>query len=298
MKTTVFEERTDAITISRVVRDFEYTMASRHFHEEYEIYYLLEGERYYFIDHSTYLVKSGSLVFINKNQVHRTSPGAGSSYHDRILIQLNSKMLDPLFLQSDFSLEQFFSTHSGVIRLEQDQQKYAEKLIYDVLREIREKKDDYRLMASMRLLELLIYAARCFHLNDPVPVPAVLQSEKYRKVQEIADYISENYRDAGTLEEIAKRFFISKSYLSRIFREVTGFTVNEYLNIRRIMKAKQLLAEPFHNVTEISELLGYENVSYFERVFGKYVHLTPLKYRRQVLEDKKRLQERKGSEEI
>ena len=47
------------------------------------------------------------------------------------------------------------------------------------------------------------------------------------------------------------------------------------LNIRRIMKAKQLLSTPEPNVTAISEMLGYENVSYFERVFKKYAHTTP-----------------------
>ena len=100
--------------------------------------------------------------------------------------------------------------------------------------------------------------------------------------------------ECADLEEIAGRFFISKSYLSRIFKEVTGFTVNEYLNIRRIMKAKQLLSTPEPNVTAISEMLGYENVSYFERVFKKYAHTTPLRFRRQVWEDKKQLTERMG----
>ncbi len=297
MKKTIFEEKTDVISISRIVRDYEYTMASRHFHEEYEIYYLLEGERHYFIDHSTYLVKSGTLVFINKNQVHRTSPAEGSSYHDRILIQLNSKRLDPFFAVSDFSLERFFTERSGVIRLESQQQKCAEKLISGMMRELQEKQENYRLMAAMRLVELLIYADRCFRTNDHIPMPVSPQSEKYRKVQAVADYISENYRNAGSLEEIADRFFISKSYLSRIFKEVTGLTVNEYLNVRRIMKAKQLLEETTCNVTEISERLGYETVSYFERVFQKYVHMTPLKFRKQVQEDQRRLRERRILEE-
>ena len=55
----------------------------------------------------THLVRNGSLVFINKNQVHKTSPVAGSSYHDRILIQLNSKQSDLVFTNPDFSLEEF-----------------------------------------------------------------------------------------------------------------------------------------------------------------------------------------------
>ena len=50
--------------IDRVVRDYNYSMDIRHIHEEYEIYYLLEGERYYFINQQTYLVTPGTLVFI------------------------------------------------------------------------------------------------------------------------------------------------------------------------------------------------------------------------------------------
>lgn len=288
MKTVVFEEETEALKISRVIRDYEYTMASRHFHEGYEIYYLLEGERYYFIDRSVYLVKNDSLVFINRNQVHRTTPVAGSSYHDRMMLQVNGPRLSKFFRQERFSLEKFFAEHSGVLRLNGTQQKQVEKLLYDIVEEAKNKREGFELIAEMRLMELLIYASRCMK-KEQTFCPAFPKNEKYIKVQEIADYISEHYRDAGSLEEIAARFFISKSYLSRIFKEVTGFTVNEYLNLRRIMKAKQLLGESSYNVTEISEMLGYENVSYFERVFRKYVNSTPLKFRKTVEEDMKKL---------
>ena len=66
MRQTVFEETTDGITIDRVIRDYEYTMPTKHLHDEYEIYYLLEGKRLYFIGQNTYLIGKGTMVFINR----------------------------------------------------------------------------------------------------------------------------------------------------------------------------------------------------------------------------------------
>ena len=59
----LYNELVDGFHIDRVVRDYNYSMDIRHIHEEYEIYYLLEGERYYFINQQTYLVTPGTLVF-------------------------------------------------------------------------------------------------------------------------------------------------------------------------------------------------------------------------------------------
>ena len=73
----IYNEITDNFHIDRVVRDYDYSMVTRHIHEEYEIYYLLEGERYYFINQQTYLITPGTLVFIDKEQVHRTGMVSG-----------------------------------------------------------------------------------------------------------------------------------------------------------------------------------------------------------------------------
>ena len=64
----LYNELVDGFHIDRVVRDYNYSMDIRHIHEEYEIYYLLEGERYYFINQQTYLVTPGTLVYIDTHQ--------------------------------------------------------------------------------------------------------------------------------------------------------------------------------------------------------------------------------------
>ena len=72
---------------------------------------------------------------------------------------------------------------------------------------------------------------------------------------------------------------MNKCYLSRIFKEVTGFTVTGYLHARRIQKARTLLVQGSMNISEISEAAGYENLTYFERVFRKHTGMSPLEYR-------------------
>jgi len=61
---------------------------------------------------------------------------------------------------------------------------------------------------------------------------------------------------------------------------VTGFSVNEYRNLARVRKAKELLANSGYSITEISEILGFESITYFERVFKKHTDVTPLRYRK------------------
>ena len=66
MEQIIYTEKTDGISIDRIRRDAAFSMPRKHLHNEYEIYYLLEGERYYFIDRRTCHVTGGSLVFIDR----------------------------------------------------------------------------------------------------------------------------------------------------------------------------------------------------------------------------------------
>ncbi len=71
------------------------------------------------------------------------------------------------------------------------------------------------------------------------------------------------FDEAITLDQLADRFFISKYYLSRTFKEITGYGISEYMNIHRIRAAKRLLEETDMSVLQIAHKLGYESITYF-----------------------------------
>lgn len=279
MENILFCENMKGLEMDQVVRDHEYSMVTRHFHSTYELYYLLEGERYYFIDKETYLVRAGNLVLIKPNQIHKTSL-AETSYHNRILLQIQGEMLNPFLKANGLPiLEELYS--AGVIVAVSGQERMEmEALLLQLGEELVKKSIHYEAMIKLKLAELFLMISR--HKTSSVFYQETQKAQtlKHQKVHEVADYLLDHSETGETLEELAMRFYISKSYLSRIFKEVTSFTVNEYRTISRIKKAQNLLVHGDYSVTEIAELLGFESITYFERVFKKYVDMRPLQYRK------------------
>ena len=280
MRKVLFEESLHGITIDRIVRSYNYNMPTKHFHDEYELYYLLEGERYYFIEHKSYRIDKGTLVLINKGQFHKTS-FVNSNYHDRILIELKEEPFASFFSAlGDLNLQDFFNKYSGVLKLNEKEQRYVETNLLNIASEMQNKNIGYETSVMIKLTALFIFIMR-YKPSTDLNTNHINLTPKHKKVDEIASYIIENYTNQISLESISKHFFISKCYLSRIFNEVTGFTVNEYINIHRIQKAQSLLLSNEYNISQITDLVGFESISYFVKVFKKYTETTPLKYRKQ-----------------
>ena len=93
-------------------------------------------------------------------------------------------------------------------------------------------------------------------------------------------YLNDYYREDITLDDLAEKFYISRSYLTRIFKETTGITVVQYLTVVRIRQAARLLRETDSPITEIADLCGFGNVTYFEKVFNRIRGMTPRQYRK------------------
>ncbi|MHB8130663.1 MAG: AraC family transcriptional regulator [Mobilitalea sp.] len=282
MDTVLISDAVGGIMLERIERDASFNMVSKHFHNEYEIYYLVSGERYYFIEKQTYYVKKGSLVFIDRNQIHKTV-GTSTTYHDRILLLIPGEAMEPIFrLYDNIDIATIFAKNSGVIELNESGQRYVESILFGMIKELKEKHTSYEFVMKSKIAELLIFALRIKNGENTTMQSETRQTEKYKKINEIAEYISHNYQRSISLADISQDFYISKCYLSRIFKEITGFTVNEYINIVRIKKAQQLLENTKYSITQIAELIGYDSITYFEKVFKKYIELSPLKYRTKI----------------
>ena len=98
-------------------------------------------------------------------------------------------------------------------------------------------------------------------------------------VYKVIEYIKSNYRRHMSLEDIAASTYLSKTYLSSLFKKETGYSISEYINIVRIERSKSLLMEENMSIIEIANLCGFEDQSYFTKVFKHIVGITPKKYR-------------------
>ncbi|MDF0727272.1 helix-turn-helix domain-containing protein [Cytobacillus sp. S13-E01] len=110
-----------------------------------------------------------------------------------------------------------------------------------------------------------------------------LPHEKYQaaenSMKKIGDYLRQNYQQDINLQEIADRFFLSREYISRRFKQEFDETITDYLTRVRMDKAKELLRNPKRKIYEIAYHVGYQNEKYFSKVFKKVVGLTPNEYR-------------------
>lgn len=110
---------------------------------------------------------------------------------------------------------------------------------------------------------------------------SVTVSRKRMELVEIKNYLDEHYTDKISLDDLAERFFINKFYLSKIFKETYGTTVNNYLISKRITRAKQLLRFTDMTVEEIGVAIGMGGANYFSRMFRKVEGSSPSEYRKQ-----------------
>ncbi|MEF3302111.1 response regulator [Paenibacillus sp. GYB003] len=117
------------------------------------------------------------------------------------------------------------------------------------------------------LRDLLIPICRAMHERS---------SHKHRKtIDFIKRYVQQHYAEDITLDLIAEKVYLTRNYLSQIFKQETGENYNSYLTRVRMEKAKELLLTGNYKVFEISQIVGYKNNAYFSQLFKKHTGYYP-----------------------
>lgn len=271
----------DGISLEHMQRIGKFDMSVKHFHNEYEIFYLIDGERQFFFDNRAYKVQAGSLILVDENAIHMTKASSDEDMgHDRIILYINKQKMQELdHLFPTINLVKFFKEQYGVFHLTPEQQAQFLNLYHTLKREFDNKDRHSTAMISMTVMMYFIEFIRKNAAHKLIDVPSNASS-KHKTIYAISEYISQHYTEPLTLESLANDFFLSKFYLCRSFKEVTGYGINEYLHIHRIKRAKQLLEETSLSVSQIALQLGYDSLTHFERIFKTHMTISPLKYRK------------------
>ena len=110
--------------------------------------------------------------------------------------------------------------------------------------------------------------------------PDLTQNSFHPLVENIKTYIKANLEYDVSLLELSHIFHYNEKYLGRLFKNETGQTVHEYANNERLCRAEQLLAKTNDSILSIATRTGFNNVTYFNRVFKKQHQKTPLEFRK------------------
>jgi AraC-like DNA-binding protein len=117
-------------------------------------------------------------------------------------------------------------------------------------------------------------------IDNTTSAPTPIRS-KGGKITETLEYISMHLQDELTVKHLAERCYINPDYFSRLFKEQTGIRPLQYIQNKRIERARLLLLTTNHSIQKIAEMVGLSNISYFSRLFYKLTQKRPLAYRKE-----------------
>lgn len=259
-----------------------------HSHQEYEIYVFHEGSCRYLIHNHIYDLEPGDILIMDGMTLHKANVNPDKEYI-RSVVHFSPHWIKGLLSEmgSMYLLEVFQVLNHCLIRTNENEQfKRIEEVICR-LAEVKSTSESNTIYAETEmkvlLLQLLIHVHKLGKMNS-IKIP-YKKGDKAEHAGNIAAYIQENYMMKITIQSIAKALNLSKSYVAHVFKEMTGFTVMEYLMACRLTQVKYLLEmEPDKPINDIAYTTGFESVSHFSRFFREKVGVTAREYRRLRLE--------------
>ena len=209
-----------------------------HVHPFHEIFYLSSGECTSFIDHNIYKFGKGDLVIVPGGCLHKTIY-TGKGIHERIVISFRQEITD--WIKEQIGAEYLKNCMvPGVINIPEKRRNYVDSLLDKLMFENDTPDILSTAFIKAGLVELLLFIIRCTEYEDNVIKEIDVDN---RKIQEVATYIFEHYTENILLEDVADKFDMSKSFLSKRFKTATGFGFKEYIINLRIQNACRLLLE-------------------------------------------------------
>lgn len=275
--------------IENLKRKTEYNMYNYHLHQEFEIYYLLSGERKYFINNTIYKIQQGNLILIDANEIHKTG-NIGQQSHERTVLNFSPSFLKEFYPYiSQLRLLDCFNSKYRVLPLSFQYKKNVEVILNKML-DLTQKQSDFNDTRKKFYLQILL----CELLVLIDNFIDELKEKEYEytqlihpKISEIIKYINEHYQEFITLEDMANRFKMSTSYLSKLFYKTTNFTFTQYLNSVRIKNSKYLLENPEYRIIDVAQKSGFNSNTHFTRVFKNVTGVSPTEYRKLLKEGSK-----------
>lgn len=245
-----------------------------HIHDCYELYYSISGGKQFLIDNRFYQIAPGDLFIINQYESHRLTQ-IDNSLHERIVLSVHPEYTKRISTP-DTDLDACFSLRAPGFRhrisLNREQQQRFLYLVNKITSASGYAHDITEQAAFMELMVMINALSRTNEAeNTETPY-------KYnRQVEDILAYINRNITQPITVTQLAEHFFLSDSYICRIFRQTTGTTIGKYITARRISITKALLNDGA-GVGEAFEKSGFGDYSSFFKAFTKAVGVSPKKY--------------------
>lgn len=248
-----------------------------HQHPFYEIFFFLSGNVNYIIEGKNYKLRPGDLLLTSSSDIHRPDIQPGKPY-ERIVIWLSDDFFRHL---QDFYGEDLTSCFTDaalkdyrLIRPDSQNIIHLKQLCTQISKAKHRKETGSRALASAYLTEFLVYVSRAYY---DTPASIKYDVTENQKINQILSYINENLTENLSLDHLAARFYISKYYLSRQFRQFTGLSLYQYIMKKRLILSRNMLRDG-SSVMDACFQCGFGDYSNYLKAFKREFGKNPSKY--------------------
>lgn len=256
------------------IRQFDFGKIDWHWHQEFEFVSVTEGTITCFIGNCEHILEAGDGLFINSGMMHKFE-GSDIGVIPNILFA-------PGFLAPETSriYESYIRPFviSGISHMVFRSENGWQQKLLDMLSRIYLLADEqnYGWEMKVHVLAVEIWEELVLHRAESITVEKTgITKLSQARLRQMTHFMETNFQEKISLEQIARSASISKSEVLRCFKDVIHTSPIRYLNTYRLRKAKELLLTTEKTVTEIAVSVGFDNVSYFDRMFRREYGTSP-----------------------
>lgn len=252
-----------------------------HYHDFDKIIIFLKGKVDYLIEGRSYPLMPYDIVLVSQGDIHRPEIDQSVPY-ERIIVYLSPGFLTS-YQSEDYDLGECFrharESHANVLRVRSLEKSSLLSTIRNLERACADDGYAGNLYRQVLFLEFMIQLNRA-SLAHRLDYPATLHSNQ--KVLSIMDYIGAHLSADLTIDSLSETFYISKYHMMRQFKQETGCTISHYINSKRLLLARELLAGDTP-ITQICYDCGFKNYSTFSRAYKTFYGESPKNQRAAVI---------------
>lgn len=245
-----------------------------HWHVEFEFVRVTKGTLSMTINEHTVLLEEGTAVFVASGLLHSYEPKQGCVY--------DCIVFDPHMLTNKSEISRKFirdiMNHKLEIRSFYDYH-YPEiiRTLWTLFDTLAQKKEGYELIVQGTLLQFLGIAITQ-NYSAEISTRSTRDLRRMTQIKQALEYIETNFASPLTLQEMSASAQMSPKYFCKFFREMTHRSPIDYLNYYRIERACQMLLTSDQSITDIAYSTGFNDLSYFIKIFKRYKKITPKQY--------------------
>lgn len=254
---------------------------ANHRHDYVELAYVVQGSITHIVEGKRLEIKEGEILFLSQRAHHEILPSSENDYMINIIIK--PEFFEKIFTiigEEETPLHRFlidclrdyrrgagylYFCVENVISIQNLMENFIESMIYDVFNKV----NILQTTMGLLLMHLMNYVDRLESVNTNNKTEVT-----------VLQYIENNYRD-GNLRDLADTMSYNFSGLSREIKRLTGKTYTELVQEKRLSQACFFLRNTDMSIEDISRQVGYENISFFHRIFRSRYSVSPRTYRKE-----------------